>query len=201
MFADDQRWDAMSVVNDAGRACPLPLDPHTQHGPSGRRGVRFRNAFVVNSLCSPSRASFLTGCYGYINGVVNNHTAFPVNNVTYATLLQKAGYVTGFVGKWHMGNQSGHRPGFDFSASFIGHGRYFDCPFEINGKSTPTRGWVDDVSTDLPDVHCENKDKPFCWPWGSVAPHPWTPPPPCWANLYGEKRAHTVPNLNIPAVY
>ena len=87
-------------------------------------GVWFRNAFVVNSRCAPSRASFLTGCYGQLNGVVHNHTEFPVNNVTYATELRKAGCVTGYFGKWHMGRQSGQRPGFDFSASFVGQGKW-----------------------------------------------------------------------------
>jgi arylsulfatase A-like enzyme len=167
-----------------------------------REGVRFRNAFVVNSLCAPSRASFLTGCYGYINGVVNNHTEFPVDNVTYATLLRQAGYRTGYIGKWHMGKQSGQRPGFDYSASFVGQGHYTDCPFEINGKSTPTRGWVDDVSTEFAvNFLRENKDRPFVLAVGFKSPHgPWTPPPRL-TNFYGGQQARTVPNLNIPAIY
>ena len=92
------------------------------------QAVCFRNAFVVNSLCAPSRASFLTGQYGHTNGVVNNHMPFPVENATWATVLRAAGYVTGYIGKWHMDGQKGQRPGFDFSASFIGQGKYFDCP-------------------------------------------------------------------------
>ena len=86
-------------------------------------GVRFRNAFVTNSLCSPSRACFLTGRYNHLNGVANNHTPFPVENVTYATLLRAAGYTTGYIGKWHMDGQRGRRTGFDYSASFVGQGR------------------------------------------------------------------------------
>ena len=103
-------------------------------------GVRFRNAFVTLSLCAPSRAAFLTGRYNHLNGITNNGTPFPTNAVTHATLLRAAGYRTAYIGKWHMGNQRGQRPGFDYSASFIGHGRYQDCPFEINGVSTPTTG-------------------------------------------------------------
>ena len=111
-------------------------------------GVRFRNAFVVNSLCSPSRASFLTGCYGHVNGIVNNHTPFPADSVTHARLLRQAGYRTGYVGKWHMGTQRGPRPGFDFSASYVGQGRYVDNPFEVDGVETATKGWIDDVAAD-----------------------------------------------------
>ena len=102
-----------------------------------------------------------------------------------------------------MGKQSGQRPGFDFSASFVGHGKYFDCPFEINGKSTETKGWVDDVSTDFALKFLrEHKDKPFLLAVGFKSPHdPRTTPAPRWADAYANDRAHTVPNLSIPAIY
>src|SRR4051812_34920886 len=149
VYTDDQRWDALSVVQkemgDKGRF-PWFKTPHMDR--LAAEGVRFRNAFVVNSLCAPSRATFLTGCYGHVNGVVNNHTPFPEKNVTHASLLRAAGYKTAYCGKWHMDGQRGHRPGFDFSASFVGQGRYVDCPIEVNGKETPSKGWVDDVTTD-----------------------------------------------------
>ena len=67
-------------------------------------------------------------------------TPFPESNVTHATLLRQAGYATGYIGKWHMGQQAGQRPGFDYSASFIGQGKYFDCPFEVNGAGDPDQG-------------------------------------------------------------
>src|SRR2546422_1901983 len=118
LYTDDQRYDALSVVQkeqgDRGRF-PWFRTPNMDR--LAAEGVRFRNAFVVNSLCAPSRAVFLTGRYGYLNGVVNNHTPFPETNVTHASLLRAAGYRTGYVGKWHMGSQRGQRPGFDFSAS------------------------------------------------------------------------------------
>ena len=74
-------------------------------------GVRFRNAFVVNSLCSPSRACFLTGRYSHANGIWNNTTPLDEKTVTHASLLKAAGYSTGYVGKWHMDGQRGQRPG------------------------------------------------------------------------------------------
>src|SRR5262245_25683059 len=163
IYTDDQRWDAMSVVQrEQGAKGRFPWLKTPNMDRLAAEGVRFRNAFVVNALCAPSRASLITGCYGHVNGVVNNHTPFPVTNVTCATELRKAGYTSAYIGKWHMGNQSGKRPSFDYSASFIGQGKYVDCPVEVNGKSTPTKGWIDDVSTDYAvNFIREHKDKPF----------------------------------------
>ena len=150
IITDDQRWDSMGVVQrEMGAAGRFPW--FTNGTPNMDRlaaeGVRFRNAFVTLPLCSPSRAAILTGRYNHLNGIINNSTAFPTSAVTYASRLREAGYVTGMVGKWHMGSQSA-RPGFDFSASFIGQGNYNDTTFYVNGLATPTTGWVDDVSTD-----------------------------------------------------
>src|SRR4051812_9451275 len=134
VYTDDQRWDAMGVVQrEQGNAARFPWFRTPNLDRLAAEGVRFRNAFVVNSLCSPSRACFLTGRYNHANGVANNHTPFPAENATHASLLRASGYATGYVGKWHMDGQKGPRPGFDFSASFIGQGRYVDCPFEIDG--------------------------------------------------------------------
>src|SRR5512142_1513648 len=75
VYTDDQRWDAMGVVQreQGGKArFPWLKTPHFDR--LAAEGVRFRNAFVINSLCAPSRATFLTGQYGYRNGIVNNHT-------------------------------------------------------------------------------------------------------------------------------
>lgn len=203
VYTDDQRFDAMGVVQkDQGEKGRWPWIQTPNMDRLAKEGARFRNAFVVNSLCAPSRASMLTGTYGYLNGIVNNHTPFPVNNITYATQLRAAGYTTGFIGKWHMGNQSGQRPGFNYSASFLGQGQYFDCPFEINGVSTPTQGWVDDVSTDFALKFLrENKDKPFMLAVAFKSTHGPFTPPPRFAKFYGDSLSRTVPNLGIPAIY
>ena len=139
VFTDDQRWDALGVVQkeqgEKGRF-PWLKTPHLDR--LANEGLRFRNAFVVNSLCAPSRASLVTGQYGHVNGVTNNHTPHPEGNLSLAALLRPAGYVSGYFGKWHHGNQSGKRPGFDTSVSFVGQGVYFDCPVEIDGVKTPS---------------------------------------------------------------
>ena len=179
IYTDDQRYDAMGVAQrEEGDHARFPWFKTPNMDKLAAEGARFRNAFATSSLCSPSRAAFLTGRYNHLNGVVNNHTPFPTNSVTYATMLRAAGYRTGYIGKWHMGQQRGQRPGFDYSASYIAHGRYEDCPFEINGVSQPTKGWVDDVTTDFAiDFLRTNKSGPFLMVVGFKSPHdPRTPP-------------------------
>lgn len=167
-------------------------------------GVRFRNAFVTLALCAPSRPAFLTGQYNHINGSIDNGTPFPVDSVTHATLLRGAGYRTAYFGKWHMGNQRGQRPGFDYSASSIAHGRYQDCPFEINGVSTPTSGRVDDVSTNFAiDWIRLNRDRPFSIVVGFKSPH--SPRgganlPERLRNLYAGETSRPTTNLGVPPI-
>src|ERR1700677_4660155 len=91
IYSDDQRFDAMGVVQrEHGDKARFPWLKTPNLDRLAAQGVRFRNAFVVNSLCSPSRASFLTGKYGHVNGIVNNHAFFDGNNVTWATLLRRS---------------------------------------------------------------------------------------------------------------
>ena len=203
LYTDDQRWDALGVVQrEQGEKARFPWLESPNLDRLAAEGYRFRNAFVVTSLCAPSRAAYLTGRYGHLNGVVNNHTPFPEASVTHASLLRAAGYRTGYVGKWHMGNQSGQRPGFDFSASFLGQGVFFDCPIEVNGVKTPSTGWVDDVSTEYAKQFItENKDRPFSLVVGFKTCHgPFTPPERT-AKEYEGDEARDVPNLGVQAVY
>src|SRR5215207_1633814 len=85
VYTDDQRWDAMSVVQrEQGERARFPWfeTPHMDRLAAG--GIRFRNAFVTLALCAPSRASFLTGRYNHLNGVINNSTPFPEDSITHA---------------------------------------------------------------------------------------------------------------------
>jgi arylsulfatase A-like enzyme len=163
IYTDDQRYDALSVVQkEQAVKARFPWFKTPNLDRIANEGVRFRNAFVVNSLCSPSRSVLLTGKYNHLNGIANNHTNLKDTLETYPTQLRKNGYRTAFFGKWHMGQEKGKRPGFDYSASFIGQGQYFDCPLEVNGVSQPTVGWVDDVTTNFAlDFIKGNKEKPF----------------------------------------
>ncbi|MGQ9771101.1 MAG: sulfatase-like hydrolase/transferase [Thermogutta sp.] len=180
MITDDQRYDALSLVQkEQGDKARFPWFQTSNLDQLAAEGVRFRNAFVVNSLCAPSRAVMLTGRYNHVNGIASNFRPFPLENMTYARLLQQAGYVTGYFGKWHMDSQR-ERPAFDFFASFVGQGVYFNCPLLVQGQETPTEGWVDDVTTDYAikfiREHSQKK-KPWLVVLGFKSPHgPFTPP-------------------------
>jgi len=206
IITDDQRWDAMGVVQrEQGEAARFPWFKTPNMDRLAAGGVRFRNAFVTLSLCAPSRAAFLTGRYNHLNGVTNNNTPFPVDSVTHASLLRAVGYKTAYIGKWHMGNQKGQRPGFDYSASFVGQGRYMDQAVEINGVLTPTKGWIDDVSTDFAiDWIKQNKDQPFSMVVGFKSPHS----PRGGMNLperlrdpYAGETSRPTPNMGVPPIY
>jgi arylsulfatase A-like enzyme len=203
IYTDDQRWDAMGVVQrEQGDQARFPWFQTPNMDRIAAEGLRFRNAFVTLSLCAPSRAVFMTGRYNHVNGVANNQTFFPESNITHATAIKAAGYTTAYIGKWHMGGQRGKRPSFDYSASFIGQGKYFDCPFEIDGKQTPTKGWIDDVSTDYTiDFIKKHRDKPFSITLGFKTTHGPFEPPERAKNRFTDAKARPVPNLNVRAIY
>ncbi len=205
VIADDHRWDAMGgVQKEHGEKARYPWFESPSMDRLAAEGVRFRNAFITHSICSPGRAGFLTGQYTHTNGVMDNGTPFPENSVTHATLLRDAGYQTAYFGKWHMGNQR-ERPGFQYSASFVDQGTYQDCPVLVNGVRTPTKGWIDDVSTDFAiDWIKQNHAKPFSIVLGFKSPHNRRGAenlPDRLRNLYEGKTTRRTPNCDLAAVY
>jgi len=206
IITDDQRWDAIGAVQrEQGEQARFPWFETPSMDRLAAGGIRFRNAFVTLSLCSPSRAAFLTGNYNHINGITTNSAPFPAATTTHATLLQNAGYRTAYIGKWHMGQQKGQRPGFNYSASYVGQGGYLDHPFEIDGVSRPTTGWIDDVATDFAiDWLKNNRAQPFSMVLGFKSPH--SPRggenlPARLRTLYAAEKSRPVPNLGIPPIY
>ena len=204
VYTDDQRYDAVGVVQqEQGEKGRFPWFRTPNMDRIAAEGVRFRNAFVVNSLCAPSRAVNLTGRYSHANGVASNFRPFPLDNVTHATLLRSAGYTTAYIGKWHMDSQR-ERPGFDFHASFIGHARYVDPIFVVQGEDVPRKGWIDDISTDYA-IEFMRQQKDSSKPWSMVvgfkSPHGPCDPPERAKERFAGEEARTVPNLSTPAVY
>lgn len=206
VYTDDQRWDALGFVQkEQGDKARFPWLQTPSLDRLRAQGASFSNSFCTTSLCSPGRAGLLTGQYAHTHGVTNNHTPLPVNAVTYATVLQAAGYSTGYVGKWHMGNQV-ERPGFDFSASFNGQGKFFGCPILVRShgeeKKVIVDKWIDDASTDYAvDFLRENKDKPFLLTVGFKSVHGPREPHADFANTYAGDKAGAVPNLAVPAPF
>jgi arylsulfatase A-like enzyme len=206
VITDDQRWDAIaSIQKEQGEKARFPWLKTPSLDRLKSQSATFRNAFCTTSLCSPSRASFLTGQYTHNHGVPNNHTPLPVDTPTYASVLKGNGYRTGYVGKWHMGNQS-ERPGFDFSASFQGQGKFFNCPVTLrrDGKETQVIAdkWIDDASTDYAiDFLRENKDQPFLLTVGFKSVHGPREPHGDFKEAYHGDKAGPVPNLGSPAPF
>lgn len=205
LFTDDQRFDAVGVVQrEQGDAARFPWLKTPNLDRLAAEGVRFRNAFVVNSLCSPSRACVMSGRYSHHNGIVNNHTPLNVEQTLFPKLLRDAGYATAYCGKFHMGQQR-ERPGFDYVASFLGQGRYYDCPLIVNGVQTPTTGFVDDVTTDyaIEFVKQRGKEKeqeqgkPFLLWLGFKSPHGPLGAPERFKSLYSEETAKRPPNADV----
>ena len=155
IFSDDQRFDELGLRNDYFETPRLDQ--------LAEAGILFENAFVTTSLCSPSRASILSGLYAHTHQVLDNSTAMPTDLPTFPVGLQAAGYETAFVGKWHMGGASDDpRPGFDHWVSFRGQGSYVDPTLNINGTRTEHQGYTTDILTDYAVEFLRGEhDRPF----------------------------------------
>lgn len=189
VFTDDQRWDCIGICSRSLLDMKTPnLDR------LAKEGAYFANMFVTTSLCSPSRASFLSGLYAHSHAVMNNFTDYPVDLASYPRRLQEEGYNTAYIGKWHMGEQSDEkRPGFDCWITHKGQGQYDDTTFNVNGDRRVVKGYYTTVVTEMAVdwlAKGREKDKPFMLIVGHKASHgPFVPE---------DKYKHTYDDIPVP---
>ncbi len=191
IFTDDHASHAISAYGSVINKTPN-LDR------IANEGMLFKNCFCTNSICGPSRAVIQTGKYSHLNGFLTNGDLFDGKQQTFPKLLQKAGYETAVIGKWHLGE---HMPpqGYNYSEVLIGQGPYYNPPMlkDADGSGKQTRinhtGYTTDIITDLALEWLKNSrdtDKPFMLMYQHKAPHrEWAP---------GPKYLHTFDDVTIP---
>mgnify|MGYP002853478504 CR=1 FL=1 len=138
MFTDDHASHALSCYGSR-----INRTPHLDR--IAQEGMLFRNCFCTNSICAPSRAVILTGKHSHLNGVLDNRLRFDGAQQTFPKLLQKAGYQTAMIGKWHLKSLP---TGFHHYEVLIGQGPYYNPPMIRNGKRVKHTGYTTDIITD-----------------------------------------------------
>jgi arylsulfatase A-like enzyme len=190
IMSDDHAAHAMSCYGSR-----INTTPNLDRIAEG--GMRFDNCFCTNSICTPSRATILSGTYNHVNQVTTLNTPMDNRLQTFPKLLQEAGYQTAVYGKWHLGTGPDHCPaGFDDWAVLPGQGYYHNPEFIFKGPDGGTRktvrGYVTDIITDfsLEWLKQRDPDRPFCLLYHHKAPHrPWYP---------DEKHAGMFLNEDVP---
>lgn len=186
ILTDDHRYDALGFLKGQS----FIETPHLDE--MARRGVHLKNAFVTTALCSPSRASILTGLYAHRHRVVDNNNPVPKDLVFFSQYLQRAGYETAMIGKWHMGGESDDpQRGFDHWVSFKGQGTYLPSPdgLNVNGRRVPQKGYITDELTDyaLEWLNARRGDRPFMLYLSHKGVHSEFIPPDRYKGRYRDK--------------
>lgn len=197
ILSDDHRFDFMGFTGKVPGLQTPGMDK------MAREGAYLKNAFVTTALCSPSRASILTGQYAHSHTVVDNDAPLPNNLIFFPQYLQKQGYKTGFMGKWHMGNTGdAPQPGFDKWISFHGQGKYTGNLLNIDGKHEQTSAgdYITDVLTDKAiDWMNSVKNNPFCLYLSHKGVHAEFEPAKRHKNKYKNLPIVTPPSMYLTA--
>jgi len=188
IMSDDHDADAISAYNK-----DLLQTPGFDR--IANEGMRFNRCFVGNSICSPARATLLTGQHSHKNGVKDNRTKFDGSRVTLPKLLGQAGYQTAIVGKWHLHS---YPTGFDYWKVLPGMGQYFDSRIiNMSGDTVQTKGYATDAITDEAINWLDNRDKrkPFAFFVHHKAPHRYFLPPLKYLEKFHTKKFPEPPTL------
>jgi N-acetylglucosamine-6-sulfatase len=168
IVVDDLRFDDFGAAGH-----PFARTPHLDR--VAREGANFGNFFAVTPLCSPSRANILTGLETRHHGILDNTERSLLSHRlrTFAQNLRAAGYATGFIGKWHMGNDPTPRPGFDYWVAMKGQGEVSDPELFEDGRLARAPGYVTDIFTERAlDFIGRRRDAPFLLMLSHKALHP-----------------------------
>lgn len=171
LFSDDLASQAISSYGDERKLLETPGIDRL-----AKEGIRFNRCLVTNSICGPMRAVIQTGKYSHLNGFHNNsNSRFDGNQQTFPKLLQKGGYTTAVIGKWHLMTDP---QGFDYWNVLPGQGIYYNPPMIENGQEVKHTGYVTDIITEqgLKWLEGRDKTKPFMLMLQHKAPHrEWEP--------------------------
>lgn len=191
ILTDDHRYDFMGFTGKV----PWLKTPNMDK--LAAEGAWFKNAFVTTSLCSPSRASILTGQYSHTHTIVDNQAPDPGNLTFFPQYLKAAGYQTAFFGKWHMGGETdAPRPGFTHWESFKGQGVYYNPSLNIDGKQVAYKDstYITDLLTEhtVKWLEGRDKEKPFFVYLSHKAVHSGFMPAKRHKGMYKDKK-YTLP--------
>lgn len=192
IIVDDLRWDALGITGH-----PFSKTPNIDR--IGKEGAIFNNFFVTTPLCSPSRASFLTGQYVQTHGVKGNTDSSALSHqlMTFPRLLKNHGYTAAYVGKWHMGGDSSPRPGFDYWLCPPGQGNYDNPAVNLNGVKTNIMGYATDIfSEHAANFIRQEHKKPFVVYLSHKAVHGPFIPAERHKSLYADAKLPAPPNIN-----
>ncbi|EWS79796.1 sulfatase [Brachybacterium phenoliresistens] len=189
IMSDDHAAHAISAYGSRVNRTPH-LDRIAQEG------MRMDAVFCTNSICSPSRASILTGTYSHVNGVSSIWTEMDYRVPTFAKCLRENGYRTAMFGKWHLGEHGHSLPrDFDDWTIFPGQGDYVDPEMIDENGPRIVEGYATDIVTDMTidwidGLVADDPEKPFLAMVHHKAPHrPWVP---------DEKHRHLYADGTIP---
>ncbi len=182
IFSDDHSPNAIGAYDGWLKS----VNPTPNIDTLARQGMLFRNSFCTNSICGPSRAVIITGKHSHHNGFMNNGNNFDGDQQTFPKLLQKVGYQTAMIGKWHL---KSNPQGFDYWDVLPGQGDYYNPRLKSKDGIRQVEGHCTEVVTDLALdwlTKERDQDKPFLLMCQHKAPHRCWMPAPEHLNLYDD---------------